>query len=63
MAATQQGGSGLRIPGEYSTHEERRQIDEEITGRIRCIGCGKFVARSAHWNQCGDCDTRYPEEM
>lgn len=28
-----------------------------------CIGCGKFLRRDAGWNQCGDCDTRYPEEM
>ena len=28
----------------------------------RCIGCKKFIRTDADWNQCPDCDTRYPEE-
>jgi hypothetical protein len=28
----------------------------------RCIGCKRFIRRSANWNQCPDCDTRTPED-
>lgn len=45
------------------TEPDPRRVDEEKTGRPRCIGCGKFLRVDARWNQCGDCDTRYPEEM
>jgi hypothetical protein len=37
-------------------------LDREATGRVRCIGCGKFVAARRRWNQCPDCDVREPEE-
>lgn len=43
---------------DYKTPEERREEDERKTGRIRCIGCGRFVAKARHWNQCADCDVR-----
>lgn len=43
--------------------DERLALDEDATGRCRCIGCGKFVADRRNWNQCSDCDTREPEEM
>lgn len=32
-------------------------------GCWKCIGCGKFVSPRRKWNQCVDCDTRYPEEI
>jgi hypothetical protein len=50
------------LPDPESEEAQRRE-DEYVTGRVRCIGCGKFVARERKWNQCADCDTRYPEEM
>jgi ribosomal protein L37E len=28
---------------------------EEEGTRVRCIGCGRFVAHEDHWNQCADC--------
>lgn len=33
-------------------------LDRAKTGRLRCIGCGRFIAFARHWNQCVDCDTR-----
>ena len=42
------------------TPQEREDADREATGRVRCIGCGRFVREDAHWNQCPDC--REPEE-
>jgi len=38
------------------------EADRKLTGRVRCIGCGRFVRMDAHWNQCADCDTRTPED-
>lgn len=35
--------------------EAIRQLDEFKTHNIRCIGCGRFVSKSAKWNQCADC--------
>lgn len=37
---------------------DRTRRDMKKTGRVRCIGCGRFVRFDAHWNQCPDCDTR-----
>jgi hypothetical protein len=34
-------------------------LDRAKTGRIRCIGCGRFVKFIRRWNQCPDCDTRW----
>lgn len=47
---------------DYRDPIQRAEDDEAATGRVRCIGCGKFVPRSANWNQCPDCDVREPEE-
>lgn len=33
-------------------------LDRAKTGRLRCIGCGRFVKFTRRWNQCADCDTR-----
>ena len=43
------------------TDREIRERDEAKTGRLRCIGCGRFLADDANWNQCADCDTRSDE--
>lgn len=43
------------------TPREEEEEDYRKTGRWRCIGCGKFLAADAGWNQCADCDTRSPE--
>jgi len=32
-------------------------------GCWKCIGCGVILSPKRNWNQCGECDTRYPEEM
>lgn len=31
-------------------------------GCFKCIGCGVILPRHLDWNQCGDCDTRTPED-
>lgn len=53
------------------TFEERARVEEDlyVLGQLwreqhpQCIGCGKFLCKDSHWNQCGDCDTREPGEM
>ena len=40
----------------------RDAVDGEVDGRVRCVGCGKFVAARRRWNQCPSCDVRDPEE-
>jgi hypothetical protein len=44
------------------TPEQRKTDDRAKTGRLRCIGCGKFLKDNARWNQCAGCDTRIPED-
>ncbi len=48
---------------ELRTPEEEAEQDRQKTGRWRCIGCSRFLKDDANWNQCPECDTRYPEEM
>jgi hypothetical protein len=43
---------------QFRSNEEIEERDRKKTGRVRCIGCGKFVAKRRKWNQCSDCDTR-----
>lgn len=45
-------------PGPGRDPREERDEDEAATGRIRCIGCGRFLPADTDWNQCADCDTR-----
>lgn len=53
----------LAAIGREAEGQERVEYDVPLpNGCWKCIGCGKILRRDSHWNQCSDCDTRYPEE-
>jgi hypothetical protein len=57
----------MNRPTWIRTHNEKKSTptDAKVRARqrLRCIGCGKFMKSDSKWNQCSDCDTRYPEEV
>lgn len=62
LRATEHMGNLIWLPEKASFEELRAAWREPILDPSgRCIGCGRFLAKSADWNQCGDCDTRSPE--
>jgi rRNA maturation endonuclease Nob1 len=43
-----------------ATSEMLQERDELKTHNVRCIGCGRFVAKRVKWNQCADCRDDLP---
>jgi hypothetical protein len=56
---------GIAMFDANNARDGLRVVREFADGRVQyaCIGCGTFLRIDSNWNQCGDCDTRYPEEQ